>query len=226
MANDHCLTDLVICDFDGTLVDTLPGILATFSATLEEAGFAVPPPAEVLPMIGLPLATMFRRFLPDEPTEELIDQLIAAYRARYHADVAPRTRPFPGVAETLIELRRAGLRLAVATSKLVRIVGAGLAASGLAEYFDLVLGNDSVERPKPAPDMVLKILADLRVPPERALVVGDSIHDVEMGRAAGVRTCAVASGVNSRAELVAAGSNAVVDRFEQLLPLLGLRAGS
>ena len=215
--------DLLICDLDGTLVDTRDGIAATLRATLEEAGFPAPPPSEVYPLIGLPLDTLFRRFLPEASADGLAARLVEAYRDRYRRTVTPHTRAFPGVAATLDACRKAGLQLAVATSKTVRIARETLEVAGLADAFALVLGVDSVARPKPAPDMVLRVLAELGAAPGRTLVVGDAGHDVAMGRSAGARTCAVTYGVQTRAELLAAEPDCLVDRFGDVLGIV--RAG-
>lgn len=207
---------LLIFDLDGTLVDTRDGIVATFRETLATAGFPPPPPEVVTPLIGLTLDTMFRRFVPDAASDGLVPRLIDAYRSLYHEAVTPYTRAFPEVIETLRSFRRNGLKLAVATSKLTRIAQETLQAAGLAGTFAIVLGSDSVGRPKPAPDLVLRILTELDARAEEALVVGDTTHDVGMGRAAGTRTCAVTYGAQSRAELLAAEPDFVLDRFGEL----------
>ncbi len=218
--------DLLICDLDGTLVDTRDGIVDTLRATLVAAGYAPPHPTAIYPTIGLPLRDVFLRFLPERTGGDVADRLVDAYRARYREVVIPRTRAFPGVAPTLATCARAGLRLAIATSKAVRVARDTLTAAGLAECFELVLGVDSVERSKPAPDLVFLAARELGVEPARALVVGDTDHDVTMGRAAGARTCAVTYGVQSLAELLAAGPDYVVNSFGELLGIvLPERAG-
>jgi phosphoglycolate phosphatase len=152
-----------------------------------------------------------------------VSGLIDAYRRLYHERVTPNTRALPEVPDTLARLRANGLRLAVATSKLTRIADEALAAAGLQPLFDRVFGMDAVERPKPEPDLALKCLAELRVPAGRALVVGDAVHDVEMGRAAGCATCAVTYGAQSREELARSEPNFLIDRFSEVIPLVGER---
>ena len=149
--------DVLVCDLDGTLVDTREGIVSTLQATLELC-------------------------------------------------------------------RREGLWLAVATSKTARIAREALEAAGLVDFFALVLGVDSVGQPKPAPNLVLVILAELGAAASRALVVGDTVHDVAMGRAAGARTCAVTYGAQSPVELAIAGPDFLVDSFGELTRILGLSA--
>lgn len=224
---------LAIFDLDGTLVDTRDGIIETFQRALAEAGYPAPAAASVAPLIGLPLDPMFRLFLPALPTvelDELVARLIAGYRAIYHETVTPRTRPFAGVPELLAGMRAVGVDLVVATSKLERIARDALAAAGLAEFFggkcacrqSLVLGNDSVPAPKPAPDMVLRALVETGTRANQAVVIGDTDHDIEMGRRAGVRIVAVTYGVQSRERLAAAQPDWLLDSPGEIASLFGL----
>lgn len=224
----------MICDLDGTLVDTREGIVDTFRAVLDLAGYPPPAREEILPFIGLPLDLMFRHFLArdaaagrasssvarEDVLARVVPELIAAYRRRYHEEVTPTTRAYPEVADTLAELRARGVLLAVATSKLTTIATEALLAAGLLPQFALVYGMDAVSRPKPAPDLATKCLDDLGVPASRALVVGDAVHDVEMGRAAGCATCAVTYGAQSRDELLLSRPDHLIDRLPDLLPIV------
>ena len=88
---------------------------------------------------------------------------------------------------------------------------------GLVGAFDAVVCGDDVERPKPAPDAVLAILRRLDVPPSEALVVGDMPVDIEMGRAAGVRTCGVLWGNASREQLEASGTDSIATTMDDIL---------
>ena len=213
---------MIIFDLDGTLVDTRDGIAATFRATLAAAGLRPPPTEEVYPMIGLPLDAMFGRYVPAPPPAELVGVLVAEYRRRYRVAVTPRTRPFPEVAATLDRFRRAGICLAIATGKAAGIAREAVAAAGLDGLFAVILGADSVDRPKPAPDLVLRILAEVGADGSRALLVGDSLLDVAMGRAAGIRTCAVTYGVQTRAELQRGEPDYLVDGFDELPRIVGV----
>jgi phosphoglycolate phosphatase len=239
--------DLLICDLDGTLVDTREGIVDTFQAVLSLAGLPAPSREDIMPYIGLPLDFMFRHFLAwrrpeiggapstrgsrsradlDTPSTDpdwlsaVVADLIAAYRQRYHELVTPTTRAFPGVRETLESARSLGIRLAIATSKLTAIAEESLAAAGLLSLFAKVYGMDAVDRPKPAPDLAIKCLVELGADSRRALVVGDAVHDVEMGRAAGCATCAVTYGAQTRDELILSNPDYFADVFSDLLAIV------
>jgi phosphoglycolate phosphatase len=178
----------------------------------------VPGEADVHPLIGLPLVDVFRALLPREVPSGDIAQLVEAYRDVYARLIIPATRPFPGVLETLYRYRAGGGRVAVATSKLERVARAAIAASGLAEHVEFLVGHDSVPNSKPAPDMVLRCLEMAGASRGRALVVGDTSYDVEMATRAGVAACAVTYGVHSRSVLQAAGPRRIVDHFADVLP--------
>jgi phosphoglycolate phosphatase len=204
--------NLVICDLDGTLADSAPGIVASFNASLEFFGIAPQPAASVVPLIGLPLHVMYERFLAPAQLP-LVPDMIDAYRRVYAAEAIPATHLFPGVEATLRELRERGLTLSIASSKIVPVSRSLLAHCGIADLFDLIAGGDSVERSKPDPEMLHYSLARLGRAPADALMVGDSVHDVAMARAAGVACCAVTYGVSSAEELRAAGADWLVDSF-------------
>ena len=209
--------DLLICDLDGTLVDSIEGIARTTRATLLAAGLRLPAESEVWPLIGLPLVDVFKTLTPVTTTVEEIARLVATYRDIYARLAIPTTRAFPGVAETLVRYREAGGRVAIATSKLAGIATAALEAAHLLPLVDVVMGHDSVANPKPAPDMVFRCLEATSVTGDHALVVGDTTFDLEMAAAAGVRACAVTTGVHSREQLLTARPLAVVDSFGDVL---------
>ena len=212
--------DLVVFDMDGTLVDTRDGITATIRATLGGRGYPTPAAEEIHPLIGLPLDLMLDRFLPPDVSRNVVVPLVAEYRAHYRREAMPLIRPFASVTETLADLRARGFLLAVATSRVAAMARDVLAVSGLAGKFDLVLGTDQVARPKPAPDLVLAALERLGVSPARTLVVGDTEHDVAMGRSAGALTCAVTYGAQSRAELLKAEPDHLVDDISAVLGIV------
>jgi phosphoglycolate phosphatase len=206
---------IVLFDLDGTLADSVPGIVWTINASLAEFGIPAQPEAEIVAMIGLPLDAMFARFAPADRAEA-IPELVLTYRRIYASGPLSATPLFPGIAELLRQLHATGIKLTIASSKIRPVSSRLLNERGVLDLFALVMGNDTVAAPKPAPEMVLATLAQLGFAPAEALMVGDSIYDLEMGRAAGVHTCAVTWGVGLRAELEAAGATYVIDSVEEL----------
>ena len=206
----------IVFDLDGTLVDSLPDIVASFRWAFGDVGLNAPAEAAVRAEVGLPLETMFARFAP----HDAVAALAAAYRRHYPLHCADRTRPFPGVPELLATLREHGYATAVATTKRSPMALQLVEAMGLTGAIDHVQGTDGFAY-KPAPDVVQRALAALQA--EGRWMVGDTTHDVGAGKAAGLRTYAVTWGTHDAATLRAASPDVLADDLQGLVPIL-LRA--
>jgi len=184
-------------DIDGTLLDSAQDICGAVEQVL-----ALKPPSREISFeylkgfIGLHLIDLFTEVYPDYSPQQ-IDSLILQYRSNYLARGHLQTRVYPGVADGLAAL---GGRKATATTKGSPTTRAVLEQFGLIQYFDHVQGTDGFPS-KPAPDVVLAALAALGARVEDCLFVGDSPADMEAGRRAGVRTCAVRYGYGKVDEL-------------------------
>lgn len=208
---------LVIFDVDGTLVDSRREILSAMVSAFSGLGLPVPPEDAVLGIVGLSLPVAMQRLAPqaDEATLRL---LVAGYKAAYAerrrlhgADGSPL---FPGARAALARLRaRPGLLLGIATGKSRRGLDGLLAAHGLADQFATTqVADDHPSKPDPA--MIGACLRETGTDPNRAVIVGDTEFDIDMGRSAGIRTIAVSWGYHPRARLGAA--DAVIDSFDAL----------
>jgi pseudouridine-5'-phosphate glycosidase len=213
---------VVIFDLDGTLVDTPRAIVETFAAVF--AAMAIPPrdPAAIRATIGLPLEKAFGQLLGVAMDDAIVAQAVAHYQTLFKELVLPRASSliFPGVAEGLAALRDRGVLLAVATSKFYASADALLKAAGLRDHFEIVVGADQVAAPKPSPEIGLLIMTELGVSAERAVMVGDTTHDLLMAKAAGMRSIAVTYGVHSAQELASTDPTWIVDTFGDVLSCL------
>lgn len=176
-------------DVDGTLLDSASDICAAQRAVLERAGCNHRTDEFLRSFIGRHLIELFTETVPGIDQQRM-DALVADYRATYLGRAHACTRVFPGVAEALSQLPG---RKATATTKGTLTTRAVLEQFGLASYFDHVQGTDGFPA-KPAPDVILKSMEALGVKPDDCLLVGDSPADMEAGRRAGVRLCAVRYG--------------------------------
>lgn len=184
-------------DVDGTLLDSAEDICGAVQQVLALRPVTKGISFEYLKgFIGLHLIDLFTDVLPEISAAET-DGLIQEYRTTYLARGHKRTRPYPGVAEALAAL---GGRKSTATTKGSPTTRAVLAQFGLIQYFDHVQGTDGFPC-KPAPDVVLAALAALDASTSDCLFIGDSPADMEAGRRAGVRTCAVRYGYGQTDEL-------------------------
>lgn len=189
-----------VFDFDGTLVDTREPILLGLKQAFATAGRTPPPDPEILRHVGLGLHEVLARLIGPAPPAE-IERLAADYRARFD-EVAPgRTRVFDGMREALEHLHAEGVRLAIATNRTRESLDPMLEEHGILSMFDVRLSAACVPFPKPHPLMLERALETLGVDAGSALMVGDTTVDVQMGRAAGVDTCAVTYGAHTEEEL-------------------------
>ena len=202
----------IVFDLDGTLVDSLPDIVESFAASVASVGHSPPDPALIRSWVGLPLEDMARAFVPERD----VGAVVNAYRATYPTRFTRLTRPFPGVLEALSTLRARGFRLAVATTKRTAMANDLLEALGMRAALDVVQGTDGFPH-KPAPDVVLRALAALGTP--GSWMVGDTVHDVQAGRAAGLGTYAVTWGTHDAMRLRSADPDWVEPDLQRLLAL-------
>jgi phosphoglycolate phosphatase len=178
---------LVIFDLDGTLIDSAADLAGAVNAMLAAFGCEPLPVPEVRGMIGDGVATLVARALAARHCGQA-DPAKAAqmFMRHYESNATSLTTAFPGVERALQSLRAAAVPLAVCTNKPARITAAILESLGLAKYFARVIGGDSLPFRKPDPRVLLALLAAFDVPPERALLVGDSEVDAATARSAGV----------------------------------------
>jgi pyrophosphatase PpaX len=206
----------VLFDLDGTLIDSVPLIVASMQHAF--AGRADAPSVKAwVALIGTPLDAMIRRWGGDEADVALLKERYKEHQWAHHDAMV---RAFPGIPEVLDALTARGVRMAVVTSKLEPSARRSLEFLGLANHFEAVVGLESTARHKPDPEPVRYALGVLSASPEEAAFVGDSPHDMAAGNAAGVATVAALWGPFTRAELAAAGPRAWAERVGDLLPAL------
>lgn len=205
----------VILDFDGTIGDTRGLIVRTMQQTIAELGLPARTDDECASMIGLPLKQTFTDLIPmDDATGDLCAE---TYRRIFMVNNKPGAVPmFPHVADTIRRMHDAGLLVTIASSRLRPSLAGFVDEMELGTYIPYILSVGDVEHAKPAPDMVLKTLADNDLRPEEAIVVGDTVFDILMAHSAGVRAVGVTYGNGQRADLVAEHAEYVIDDFGEL----------
>jgi phosphoglycolate phosphatase len=206
---------LLIFDLDGTLVNTLEDIAASVNFTLSRLGRAPLPEETVRRYVGDGIDLLLIRSLGGKA--ENVSEAVAIYREHHRENLVVHSRLYPTVSETLNYYK--GLPMAVISNKTMEFVSPLLEQLGIAGYFKLVIGADFGLPLKPAPDAVLKILSDLAVPKERAVIVGDGTTDILAGKAAGIITCSVTYGFRSEEELLNARPDYVIPELAGLKKL-------
>lgn len=212
---------VLLFDLDGTLLDSVPLIVESFEHAFFALGRIPPPRDEILRGVGTPLSAYFARWTAD-PAEH--EALVARYRAFNLAHHDARVSAFDGVVGLVEDLRRAGRRLGLVTSKNTSTAKRGLDVMGLTEAFEVVVGCDDVRRPKPDREPVDVALERLRWRDRAAvLFVGDSLHDLECGRAAGVATAAALWGPFGRDELARGEPTHWIESPDDLRDVVGVK---
>ncbi|MBR1549549.1 MAG: HAD family hydrolase [Bacteroidales bacterium] len=213
------MTRLIILDFDGTLADTQPIIIASIQHTLRELHLPPKSDAECRTIIGLPLRECFTTLcgVDDTTAERCAD----VYRRVFdELNTDGTVTLFPHVLDTLRALHDRGLMLAICSSRGRPTLEGFVRTFRLESYVSMVVSANDVQHHKPHPEPVLKILTSLGVEPQNALVVGDASYDILMGRNAGCRTCGVTYGNQSAADLLAAGADSLIDDSAELLRIV------
>lgn len=213
----------VLFDLDGTLVDTVPFVLACVRHAFAEYG-AAPTDAEWMAGMGTPLQVQLAQFVR---RPEDMEGLLARYRAFWVAHHDERTRCFPGALETVAALAAEGHPLAAVTAKTEVGAYRTLEHTGLLPHMRAVIGADSCTRCKPDPEPVLLALARLSARPGEAVLLGDAVHDVAAARGAGVLALGAGWGVATPETLLAAGAGRVLSDIRELPGVLaGLDAAA
>jgi phosphoglycolate phosphatase len=181
---------LVIFDLDGTLTDSAQGIVSSFRHALGEVGAVVPDGDLASRIVGPPMHHTLREMGLGTDT----DAAIAAYRADYSSRGWAMNRLFDGIAGLLTDLKAAGVRLAVATSKAEPTARRILAHFGLDGHFEVIAGASVDGSRATKSDVVAHALAQLHPLPDRVLMVGDRSHDVEGAAEHGIDTVVVGWG--------------------------------
>lgn len=211
----------VLFDLDGTLIDSLPGIVRALNHALEDVGRAPLEPARLRGYVGRPLRAIFRDLLggPAEagpsrlersgPAE--LERVVAAYRRRFEVDGVDGCDAFPGVRDVLDELRAQGATMRIATVKPTGIAQRVLERLELDRHFASVHGADPDEHTTDKVTIVGDALAAAGVRGGYAVMIGDRAEDIRAARAHGVAALGVRWGYGGVDELVTAGADAIVD---------------
>ncbi|WP_151975530.1 HAD-IA family hydrolase [Erythrobacter sp. EC-HK427] len=212
---------LAVFDCDGTLSDGQAGVCHAMDTAFAVAGLPAPDQHQVRRIVGLSLPQAVRHLAPDAAPEQQA-AAVEAYKAAFRAsreDGSLREPLYPGIVDLLHRLHGQGWTLAVATGKSDRGLAATLAANRLTQLFAATHTADR-HPSKPHPAMLQAAMADTLAEPAQTVMIGDTVFDIDMAKAAGTRAIGVAWGYHEPAELLHAGAEAVAQDIAALEALL------
>ena len=204
---------MVVFDWDGTLMDSAAAIVASMQAAASDLGLQPPDDATARQVIGLGLHDALSRALPGVPDSEY-RRVAERYRHHYLSQ-DHQLSLFAGAYELVKELNAAGYLLGVATGKSRVGLDRALQSTGLKHLFHATRCADECNS-KPAPDMLLELMEELYASPARTLMVGDTTHDLQMARHAGVQALGVGFGAHDRETLASEQPLGLFDEFSEL----------
>jgi pyrophosphatase PpaX len=203
-------------DLDGTLIDSIRLILDSYHHTLTHHRLPPRSDEEWLKGVGTPLNV---QFAPWQDSPELLEAMIATYREYNLKHHDRMVTVYPGVVDAIREIKAAGIQTGLVTSKNRQGALRGLTLVGLEALMDVLVCADEVTNPKPHPEPVEKAVELLGADRSSTVYVGDSIHDMKSGRAAGVKTAAALWGPFGRSHLENAKPDYWLEKPEELVEL-------
>ena len=214
----------VTIDLDGTLLDTIPDLAAATNMMLESLRRASLPLEAIRTYVGRGIPRLVERALARD-IDGCVDaaalaQALPVFERFYTAVNGRHTTIYPGVREGLEQLRAAGFPLACVTNKAGAFTLPLLARMGLAPFFAQTIAGDTLPRKKPDPLPLLHACAQFGVAPEKMLMVGDSVNDVQAARAAGCPVFCVPYGYNEGHAVQGLDVDAIVGALTECIPLI------
>jgi len=209
----------ILFDFDGTLMDTWPGIETTLRASFQALDIPVREEAITRALVGIPLMKVFEELLGDDPVGDIpasADLAAQKYRELFPVVGMPGARPYNGVVRMLEELTMKERKLFLVTARNEAITKQMMEDHGLTGFFRWMRGEQEGEHPDGKAHMVAEVLQRFGLDPGDCVMVGDRRYDIEAALANGMRSVGVTYGYGTEGELVDAGASLLVGSIEEL----------
>lgn len=207
--------DLLIFDLDGTLIESKWDIALAVNLTLGELGLPLRSQEEIFGFVGDGVKRLLRLSVGEENLDRY-QEALRIFREHYLTHCLDCTKFYPGIEAVLAHFLEK--KKAVATNKSLEYATKILDGLG-SHHFAYVIGGDNGYGLKPDPGMILKVMEELNVGKDRAVLIGDSTNDINAGHNAGVRVCAVGYGMGNREKMAACRPDWFIERPEELMEL-------
>ncbi len=210
--------ELIIYDLDGTLIDGNKGIIESFRMVFEELGEPFHP-QEVLSRIGVGLIEIFHEILPTKYHHDT-GTLRDMYIRNFQSLGTDYIKTLPHVEKTLKTMKARGFKQSIATNKTSHEAQRILKALDLDKYLDLFAGFGTVDKVKPAPDMILYTLDKLHVSPRKTVFIDDTGIGLTAGLKAGVHTVGIATGNNTLEQIQGVNPSTIIHSLDKILEII------
>jgi len=211
--------ECALFDLDGTLLDTLTDLKNSVNAALSAFNFPCRSQNEIRCFVGHGVKKLIERSVPQNCPEGLCNQVFQFFMQHYEHHLADNTKAYDGILPMLQSLQQAGIKIAVISNKADSAVQA-LCRQYFAGLYALAAGAKDNIRKKPFPDSVLYAMKSLSAKQEKTVYIGDSEVDIETAKNADIRCLSVSWGFRSRAELLAAKAETIIETPREIIELL------
>lgn len=209
--------ECVIFDLDGTLLDSRECSIKATKAAFTEMGLKVPSEVVIEHYMGIPIEESFFKMSEQPLDQETATELIRVFRTYYQTYEESTLNVFPEIPHVLEILMKRKVPCFVVSSKKTAVVKRNLAAQNLVAFFEEIIGSDAVSHYKPHPEGINKVVTQYQFDPTMTIMVGDAIFDIQMGKAAGVKTIAVTWGSHDAKKLSAEKPDALAEAPQDIL---------
>ncbi len=217
--NDIKNYDTIVFDLDGTLIDTLEDLKDSVNYAMNVYGFPERSLEEIRTFVGNGVGKLIERAIPDGIENPLYKECLKVFQDHYSKNMQNKTAPYNGIKELLAELKDRGFKMAVVSNKFDSAVKE-LVKEFFGDYIKVAIGESENVSRKPAPDTVIKALAELGSAPDKAVYVGDSEVDVMTAKNSKLTCIGVTWGFRTREVLEKEGAQYIIDEPHQLLSIL------
>ncbi len=210
----------IIFDLDGTLLDTLADLADSANYTMEQMGYQTYPLESYRYFVGNGVPKLLERCLPeDKRTEENISAARKLFSEYYNIHFADKTRPYDGVNELLENLKKSGVKMAVASNKSDEFTQS-IVKRFFGNVFDIVQGGKADVPKKPAPDIAFGIMERLGAIPENTYFAGDSNVDMYTAKNARLTAIGCLWGFRTKEELLDSGANFLAEKSSDIYDII------
>lgn len=205
----------VLFDFDGTLIDTNEAVIESLKDSIEVFTGNSVEFEELIPVLGKPIIEQMRYF-----SKELCNEMVEHYRSGYRNREGDKTFIFNNVEELLKVLKFRGYKVGITSNKSRRGIDYGLNKFNLSNYIDFIVSVDDVEKKKPHPECIHKIMKEKGYSNNELIIIGDSPHDINCGINAGIKTVLVSWTLFPIGEFDLASPDYIIEDPLELIPIL------